>query len=140
MQRRHTRTTQIIGPALIGPNTHLSSNTTFRTSTIGRESHIGSRTTVSDSYLFDNVSVGRDCILRGCIVAQNVEIGDNVIIGNGALIGAGVKLGSGEVIPEFARVAVTAFGATDDEDEDDEYSAGESSISLTSSPTDIDTA
>ena len=48
-----------------------------------------------------------------------------MIIGNGALIGAGVKLGSGEVIPEFARVAVTAFGASDDDDEDDSYSAGE---------------
>jgi hypothetical protein len=31
---------------------------------------------------------------------------------------------------------VTAFGATDDEDEDDEYSAGESPISLIPSPSD----
>jgi UDP-3-O-[3-hydroxymyristoyl] glucosamine N-acyltransferase len=122
-----SRTAQIIGPALIGPRTHLSSNTIFRTSTIGRRSHVGSQTTIVDSYLFDHVTVGRDCVLRGCIVAQNVFIGDNVIIGNGALIGAGVRLGNGEVIPEFARVATTAFGANDgDSDEDDSFQEGKS--------------
>jgi len=122
---RRYRTTQITGPALVGPNTRLSSNTTFRTSTIGRRSHVGSKTTIIDSYLFDDVTIGRDCVLKGCIVAQNVVIGDNVIIGNGALIGAGVRLGNGEVIPEFARVATTAFGASaDEEDEDDGYQSG----------------
>jgi carbonic anhydrase/acetyltransferase-like protein (isoleucine patch superfamily) len=105
----------------------LSSNTTFRTSTIGRSSHIASHTTIIDSYLFDNVSIGKGCVLKGCIVAQDVVIGANVRIGVGALVGAGVRVGDGEVIEDFARVARTPFGKEEgEEDDDDEYAPGSS--------------
>lgn len=117
------RTASVIGPSLIGPNTSLSSNTLVRHSTIGKNNILKSRSKVLDSYVFDNVKIGKGCVLNGCIVGEGVVIGDGVTIGKGALIGDGVRIAKGTVIKPFERVGRQPFregGFDESDDEEDE--------------------
>lgn len=117
------RTTALFGPLLLGPQTALAQNTSVRRSVLGRNNRIAASSSITDAYLFDNVVVGRGCVLEGCIIGEGVVLEDGVRIGKGALVGGGVKIGARQTIGEFARIGRTARapgGFEDEEDEEDE--------------------
>ncbi|MDE1834805.1 MAG: gamma carbonic anhydrase family protein, partial [Candidatus Micrarchaeota archaeon] len=52
----------------------------------------------------DNVSVGHNAIVHGCIVGNNCLIGMGAIILEGAEIGDWCIIGAGAVVPEMAKI------------------------------------
>lgn len=73
-----------------------------------------------NSFIFENVKIGKLCTLETCIVGKNVVIEEGVTIGRGALLGDGVRIGKGTVIQPFARVGRTPFVKDDDEESDED--------------------
>jgi translation initiation factor eIF-2B subunit epsilon len=123
------RTTSLSGPLLLGPSTYLATNTSVRRSVLGRNNRVAARTTICDSYLFDNVIVGKNCKIEGCIIGDDVVLEDGVTIEKGALLGNGVRVGQGQTIEAFARVGKTAKMTPciegDEEEAADEQDEGE---------------
>ncbi|WWC90224.1 uncharacterized protein L201_005157 [Kwoniella dendrophila CBS 6074] len=116
-----SRTTTLSGPLLIGPRSALAHNTHIHQSTLGGDCTVGPGTTITQSYVFDDVRIGANCILRECIIGEGVIIGDDVKVGKGALLGNGVRLGKGTIIPEFARIGRDRYKGDDyDSDEEEE--------------------
>ena len=64
------RTTSLIGPLLLGPYTSLGSNTTVRRSVLGRNNRVAAHSSICDAYLFDNVIIGKNCRVEGCILVK----------------------------------------------------------------------
>ncbi|KAJ9108321.1 hypothetical protein QFC20_003482 [Naganishia adeliensis] len=117
------RTAQVYGPSLIGPKTTLASNTTIKNSTIGATCQIHSHTRVSDSFIFENVKIGKGCTLDTCIIGKGVVIEEGVVIGRGALLGDGVRIGKGTVVQPFARIGRTPYVKEGEESDDEDRDA-----------------
>ena len=71
---------------------------------VGRHCTVGTDSSVERAVLHDRVSVGADCSLRECIVAEGARIGDRASVQPGAVVGAGARVGDGAVVEEGARV------------------------------------
>lgn len=105
----------IIGRVTLGEQVSVWPNATLRGDenriVIGDESNIQDGTTVhttggwSETVVGRRVTVGHNCILHGCRIADDCLIGmgsiimDNVEIGAGSYIGAGTLISPGKVIP-----------------------------------------
>ncbi|MDE2571801.1 MAG: NDP-sugar synthase [bacterium] len=85
------------GRAEVGPNTVL-----------GRNCRVSSGARVSGSVLWDDVSVDRDAVIEGAILAGGVHVGAGAHIGRGAVVGHGEEIAPGVVIPAGARVPTPA--------------------------------
>ena len=71
---------------------------------VGRHCSVGSDSSVERAVLHDRVTVGADCTLRECIVAEGARIGDGAEVRPGAVIGKGAQVAPGAVVDEDARV------------------------------------
>jgi NDP-sugar pyrophosphorylase family protein len=71
---------------------------------VGRHCRVGSDSKVERAVLHDRVSVGADCALRECIVAEGVRIGDGAEVHAGAVLGSEATVAAGAVVAEGARV------------------------------------
>jgi mannose-1-phosphate guanylyltransferase len=71
---------------------------------VGHHCSVGSDSSVERAVLHDRVSVGADCALRECIVAEGARIGDGAEVGPNAVIGKGAHVAAGAVVEEDARV------------------------------------
>ena len=104
----------ITGDVTIGEESSIWHQTTIRGDV--SPTVIGNRVNIQDSSVLhqsrgnaliieDNVSVGHQCILHGCIIRKDALIGmgsiisDGVEIGEGAFIGAGSLVTPGKKIP-----------------------------------------
>jgi mannose-1-phosphate guanylyltransferase len=65
---------------------------------------IGANTTVERSVVLQGAEVGRDCLLRDCIVGPGARIGAGSQVIGGAVLGEGVTIGADNVIAHGARV------------------------------------
>lgn len=74
---------------------------------------------MTQSFIFENVRIGKGCTLNTCIIGKGVVIEEGVTIGRGALLGDGVRIGKGQVVQPFARVGRTPF-VKNEEDSDEE--------------------
>ena len=59
----------------------IISGVTVRRSVLGRWVYVHSRATVEDSFLFDNVDIGRGTRIRNVILEKNARIPENAVIG-----------------------------------------------------------
>jgi mannose-1-phosphate guanylyltransferase len=95
----------LVGPIVIGENTTIGDNVL-----IGPYSVIGSNCTIEDnvkilsSYLFDNVSIGRDSNISGGVVSDETVIGAHCFLENGTVIGHRVTIGSNSTIHSGVKV------------------------------------
>ena len=71
---------------------------------VGHHCNVGSDSSVERAVLHDRVTVGADCSLRECIVAEGARLGDGAEVRPGAVIGKDARIGAGAVIEEDARV------------------------------------
>ena len=71
---------------------------------VGRHCSVGSDSSVERAVLHDRVAVGADCVLRECIVAEGVRIGDGAEVRPGAVVGRDARIAPGAVVDEEARV------------------------------------
>lgn len=82
-----------------------------------------------NAYVFDDVTIGPNCVLESCIVGAGVQVGEGSRIARGSLVADGVKLGPGTVLMPFERVSrrkqkgVPIVGEFAEEDEGDEGDA-----------------
>lgn len=99
----------------IGPEASVWPNCTLRADegeiVIGAQSNVQDGTTIhmfggrSNTYIGERVTVGHNCILHGCLIADEVLIGmgsllmDNCSVGAGSYIGAGTMITADKVIP-----------------------------------------
>ena len=59
---------------------------------------MGNGTTVERSVLHERVTVGEDCVLRECVLAEGVRVGAGARIEPGALVGARATVADGAVV------------------------------------------
>jgi mannose-1-phosphate guanylyltransferase len=71
---------------------------------VGRHCSVGSDSNVERAVLHDRVSVGADCVLRECVVAEGAHIGDGAEVRPGAVVGRGARVAAGVVVDEEARI------------------------------------
>ncbi|AIS52986.1 putative mannose-1-phosphate guanyltransferase Mpg [Thermoanaerobacter kivui] len=83
----------IIPPVIIGDNSVIEENTVVGPNVIvGRSNHIKQGSTLKNSILWDDVIVGQNSELRGCVVCKNVTIFNNVRIFENSVIGENCNL------------------------------------------------
>jgi translation initiation factor eIF-2B subunit epsilon len=117
-----SRTCKIGNNTLLGPSTQVRDEAQVIASTIGARCSIGTGTILRNAYLFDDVTVGPDCVLESCIVGTGVRVGEGSRIARGSLIADDVKLGPGTILRPFDRVSKQRqkSNLTTTEDESDE--------------------
>jgi translation initiation factor eIF-2B subunit epsilon len=124
------RTCKIGNNTLIGPSTRVYDEAQVTTSTIGARCSIGAATVLRNAYIFNDVTIGPNCVLESCIIGAGVQVGEGSRIARGSLVADGVKLGPGTVLRSFDRASKrrqkstpTTIGNSTEEDESDEGDA-----------------
>jgi mannose-1-phosphate guanylyltransferase len=96
---------RIVPPALvdrgctIGEGAHVGSLVV-----LGEGVSVGEGTTIERAVVLNGAEVGARCLLRDCIVAAGVRIGDGSTVSGGAVLGEGVTVGAGNVLTHGVRV------------------------------------
>jgi translation initiation factor eIF-2B subunit epsilon len=99
------RTCKIGNNTLIGQSTQIREEVQVIASTIGARCSIGGASVLRNAYIFDDVTIGPNCVLESCIVGAGVRVGEGSRIARGSLVADGVKLGPGTVLGAFERVS-----------------------------------
>ena len=76
----------------IGSQTSVGDGSVVTGSTIGRRCKIGKNVIIEGAYIWDDVIIGDGSIIRESIVANETTIGNNCTVESGALISFGVQL------------------------------------------------
>jgi translation initiation factor eIF-2B subunit epsilon len=129
------RTCKIGNNTLLGPSTQVRDEAQVIASTIGARCLIGTGTVLRNAYLFDDVTIGPDCVLESCIVGAGVQVGEGSRIARGSLVADGVKLGPGTILRPFDRISkqrqksnlTTIEDESDEGDDDSELEEAEQS-------------
>ncbi|KAH9043184.1 nucleotide-diphospho-sugar transferase [Lactarius pseudohatsudake] len=129
-----SRTCKIGNNTLIGPSSHVGDGAQVVASTLGARCSVGSDTVLRNAYVFDDVTIGPNCVLESCIVGAGVQVGERSRIARGSLIADGVKLGPGTVLMPFERVSrrkqksVPVIGEPAEEDDDGDDADADSEL------------
>jgi NDP-sugar pyrophosphorylase family protein len=85
----------VVAPAVLGDGVRLAAGAVVGAhAVVGRGGRIGARARVTRAVLWERVALGRGAVASGCVLADDVSLGDH------AQVGAGVVLQSGAVVPE----------------------------------------
>lgn len=71
---------------------------------LGEGVRVGEGSTIERSVVLNGAQIGRSCVLRDCIVAAGVRIGDGSTVSGGAVLGEGVTVGARNVLTRGVRV------------------------------------
>ncbi|KAH9079462.1 nucleotide-diphospho-sugar transferase [Lactarius deliciosus] len=129
-----SRTCKIGNNTLIGPSSHVGDNAKVVASTLGARCSVGPDTVLRNAYVFDDVTIGPNCVLESCIVGAGVQVGEGSHIARGSLVADGVKLGPGTVLMPFERVSrrkqksVPVIGEPAEEDDDGDDADADSEL------------
>eukprot|EP00906_Rhabdomonas_costata_P019198 RCo028005 len=94
----------------IGSRTVVSGGVQLTGCVIGANCRIGRNTQIVDSFVWDNVEIGPDCVLESCIVCADVEIGSGAHISPGTILSFKVKVGDGHHTSPDSRIQVPQMG------------------------------
>jgi len=96
---------KVVPPSLIGENTNVDKTACIGPNAVtGKNCSIARRARVSNSILFDRVSLGDESTVSGAVIASDVSIGKGVKIEPGAIISPNVKIRDGVRIHKNAIV------------------------------------
>jgi translation initiation factor eIF-2B subunit epsilon len=101
---------------------------------IGQRCIIGANTVIRNSYLFDGVVIGPQCVIEQSILSTNVNVKENSEIQRGCLIGEDVVLGPQAQLAPLERVSkkrektVSKSDAEDGEEDNEEVEAERSKV------------
>jgi mannose-1-phosphate guanylyltransferase len=99
-------TGSLVEPGCLTAGAHIGPQ-----SVLGAHCSVGNGTTVERSVLHERVTVGEDCVLRECVLADGVRVGSGSRIEPGAMVGAratvaeGAAIGAGVKVEPDAHVA-----------------------------------
>ena len=74
---------------IVGENTVIGENSILCDVALGKSCKLASNVSIRNSIVHDNVTIGANCQLVGCIIGQGVVIGENVIVHDKSIIGPG---------------------------------------------------
>jgi len=110
------RSTQLLGPLLLGPNNSIGERCTLQRSVLGPNCTVMDRSSVVDSHLWGNVLVEEGAQLHGVIVCEGAIVKKGAIVETGCVIGRGCVVGEGVHLREFTRITCAAEEAEDEDD------------------------
>jgi mannose-1-phosphate guanylyltransferase len=100
-----TLTGRVVPPALLRHGAVVGAGAVVGPlAVLGPDVRVGEGTTVESSVIHAGAVIGANCVLRDCIVAAGVRIGDNTHVTGGAMLGEGVTIGADNVVTRGARV------------------------------------
>ena len=111
-----TASTAAIGHrTLLGAHTRVDEHTIVSESVLGHRVSVGPSSAVRNSYLWDDVAIGRNCVIDGCILGRGVLILDHVHLTHGTMVGDGCVIGPDASLPAFSRVSMHGYRACEDD-------------------------
>jgi len=96
---------RIVPPALvdrgctIAPGAHVGSLVV-----LGEGVRVGEGATIERAVVLNGAEIGAHCVLRDCIVAAGVRVGEGSTVSGGAVLGEGVTVGARNVLTRGVRV------------------------------------
>ncbi|EGN95405.1 hypothetical protein SERLA73DRAFT_186375 [Serpula lacrymans var. lacrymans S7.3] len=114
-----SRTCKIGNNVLIGSHSQIADNAQVLASVLGQRCKIGAGSVVRDSYLFDGVTIGPNCVIESSIVGAGVHIKEQSQVERGCLIGDGVVVGPRATLMPFERLSRKRSIESDEEDDED---------------------
>ncbi|HHV24736.1 MAG: NDP-sugar synthase [Methanosarcina sp.] len=95
----------LVGPIVIGENTTIGDNVLIGPySVIGSNCIIENNAKILSSYLFDDVSIGKDTNISGGVVSDETVVGEHCFLENGTVIGHKVIIGSNSTIHSGIKI------------------------------------
>ena len=100
----------VFGPTIIGDNCTIDEHAmVFSNTTIGNNCHIASSAKIYDSIFFDDVKIGKNCVIKGSILGRNVKLSDEVHTDNLAVLGDQVQVGQKNFLARGIKVSSQAI-------------------------------
>ncbi len=99
------RRAELEGPILIGKDCIIGSRAQLKgPSVIGPECNIGVRSLIEGAILWQNARLGRGALVRNCVVAENVVIGDGCQVTEGCVLGSNVVIRPGQSLTQGTKL------------------------------------
>jgi mannose-1-phosphate guanylyltransferase len=96
---------RIVPPALVDRGCEIAAGAHVGSLVVlGEGVRVGEGTTIERSVVLNGAEIGAQCVLRDCIVAAGVRIGEGSTISGGAVLGEGVTVGARNVLSRGVRV------------------------------------
>jgi mannose-1-phosphate guanylyltransferase len=96
---------RIVPPALVDRGCTIAAGAHVGSLVVlGEGVTVGEGATIERSVVLNGAEIGRDCVLRDCIVAAGVRIGEGSTVSGGAVLGEGVTVGARNVLTRGVRV------------------------------------
>mmetsp|Transcript_9934 Transcript_9934/g.17404 ORF Transcript_9934/g.17404 Transcript_9934/m.17404 type:complete len:937 (+) Transcript_9934:57-2867(+) len=118
------RSTQLLGPLLLGPNNSIGERCTLQRAVLGPNCTVMDGCSVVDSHLWGNVVVEEGARLNGVIVCEGAIVRAGALVERGCVIGRGCIVGEKVHLKEFTRITCAA-----EVEDDDDYSGFDDSSS-----------
>lgn len=128
------RSTQLLGPLMLGPNNSIGEHCILQRSVLGPNCTVMDRCSVVDSHLWSNVLVEEGAQLYGVIACEGAIVKKGAVVEMGCVIGRGCVVGEGVRLREFTRITCAAKEVEGEDDysgfDDSSSSSEERSTSL----------
>jgi mannose-1-phosphate guanylyltransferase len=96
---------RIVPPALVDRGCAIAAGAHVGSLVVlGEGVRVGEGTTIERAVVLNGAEIGAHCVLRDCIVAAGVRIGEGSTISGGAVLGEGVTVGPRNVLTRGVRV------------------------------------
>jgi mannose-1-phosphate guanylyltransferase len=96
---------RIVPPALVDRGCTIAAGAHVGSLVVlGEGVSVGEGATIERSVVLNGAEIGARCVLRDCIVAAGVRVGEGSEISGGAVLGEGVTVGPGNVLSRGVRV------------------------------------
>jgi mannose-1-phosphate guanylyltransferase len=96
---------RIVPPALVDRGCTIAAGAHVGSLVVlGEGVTVGEGATIERSVVLNGAEIGARCVLRDCIVAAGVRVGEGSEISGGAVLGEGVTVGPGNVLSRGVRV------------------------------------
>jgi mannose-1-phosphate guanylyltransferase len=96
---------RIVPPALVDRGCEIAAGAHVGSLVVlGEGVQVGEGTTIERSVVLNGAEIGPHCVLRDCIVAAGVRIGEGSTVSGGAVLGEGVTVGARNVLSRGVRV------------------------------------
>lgn len=95
----------LVGPIVIGANTVVGDNVLIGPyTTIGSNCVIDSDSRILSSYIFNDVSIGKNCNVSGSTIDNGVNVANNCNLENGTVIGPNTIIGDGSTVHSNVKI------------------------------------
>ncbi|KAL7547486.1 hypothetical protein ACHAWF_010776 [Thalassiosira exigua] len=127
------RSTQLLGPLLLGPNNSIGERCVLRRSVLGPDCAVKDDCIIVDSHLWGRVRIEEGARLEGTIVCEGAVVMRGAVLEKGCVVGRGCVVGAGVRLKEFTRITCAAEIEEEDDWSGFDESEDSSSSSLASS-------